>query len=229
MNSFLKAAVISAAITLFLIPAATAQDKPKNDSKPKTGKVEPFVKPATMKDVQSGNPSIRILNDELEIDFPDVEGWERSDPYRYPKGLGYSVQYDSVGGGRITIYVYNGGRKIIANDLSGEVKDEMGRAKSEIFAMEEMGYYENVKEMKSDAVTLGGNAGKVRVLRAVFSLDDTRSNMAGVSKSRTSEIYIFPHQNHFIKIRSTRSKEDGKTPNKAIVALFTEIDNFFTK
>jgi len=228
MNSFLKAASILAVTALFMIPA-TAQDEAKSDPKRKAETVEPIVKPTPVKSGESGNPSIRMFKGELEVDFPDVEGWERSDPYRYPKGLGYSVQYDSIRGGRVTVYVYNGGRKKIANDLSGTVKDEMDRAKGEIYATEEAGYYENVKELTSDTITLGGAGGKLKALRAVFTLDDKRSNMVGVNKSRTSEIYIFPHQNHFIKIRSTRSKEDGKTPNEAIAALFTEIDGFFTK
>ena len=59
-----------------------------------------------------------------DVTFPEVDGWELGDKYRYPTAaLGYSVNYESDTS-RVTVYVYTGGRKVIPNDLNGVVADE---------------------------------------------------------------------------------------------------------
>lgn len=155
------------------------------------------------------------------VEFPEVDGWELSEKHKYPTdALGYSVNYESRSGGRVTVYVYNGGRKTIPNLLTGVVADEMDRAKSDIKAAVDAGAYESAKLIKSEPITLGGTTGSLKVLYTGFDL-------AARGNKLHSEIYLFPYQNYFVKIRATRAKANEKSPDFA--ALLAEIDALFLK
>lgn len=155
------------------------------------------------------------------VNFPDVEGWELSEKYKYPTAdLGYSVNYESREGGRVTVYVYSGGKKKIPSELTGIVADEMKRAKSDINAAVDQGMYQNAKALKSETTTIGGSTGGVKALYASYDLT-ARGN------ALHSEIYIFPYQNYFIKIRATRPKTYAKSA--AIDSLLAELDTVFLK
>lgn len=171
----------------------------------------------------ANNISIKKQPFDLKINFPEVEGWEKDDIQNYPTpALGYSINYESEDGGRVTVYVYNGGRAKIPNDVSHKVlKDEINKAKSEIYQVEKLGHYKNVKEVKNRTMVLGGEAGKVESLHILFSFE------AGANKL-TSEIYLFGFENHFIKIRATRLYEDENTKNEAIETLLAEMDKLFS-
>jgi hypothetical protein len=220
MRSIFKYMIPAVFCCLFLMQAVAAQD----DGKPpapadKTGKTEKTDKPP--KTVDGLAP---ITLKDLAVDFPDVRDWEKGEIQKYPtEDLGFSIDYESEDGGRVTIYVYNGGKKNIPDDLSDKlIKNELNNAKSEIRKVADMGYYQNVKEIKNDTVTLGGASGKVKALHVVY-------NFSSGGRNLTSEIYMLAHQNRFIKIRATRPRDTGENGNKAVAALLAEIDAMFAK
>ena len=201
--------------------AVSAQDKSTGapTGKPeKTEKTEKNDKPE-----KAPNGLAPITLEDLAVNFPEVEGWNAGEIQKYPtEDLGFSVNYESREGGKVTIYVYNGGRKTISSDLADKViKDELNKAKGEIRKVADMGYYQNLKELQNDTVTLGGTTGKVKSLHTLYNFNAGKLNV-------TSEIYIFGHQNRFVKIRATRARDNNENGNKLVVALLKEIDNFFS-
>lgn len=164
------------------------------------------------------------LTQELKIEFPEIDGWEKGEVTKYPSSaLGYSIGYESDKGEIVTVYVYNGGLKVIPNDVNHKtIKDEMDRAKGDIHQVAKMGYYENVKELKNDTITLSGESGKVKALHALLTF---KANGQDVS----SEIFIWSHQNYFIKIRATRKTEKEIVNSKEFTAFLAEMDKLFSK
>ena len=134
------------------------------------------------------------------VEFPEISGWTLAPKYIYPTAdLGYSVNYESPEGGRVIVYVYNGGHTIIPNTLTGVVAEEMNRAKSDIQAAVDSGKYESAKMLRYETVKFGGTRGGVQALFASYDL-----SISGIPLH--SEIYLFPYQNYFVKIRATRPK-----------------------
>jgi hypothetical protein len=203
---------------------AVAQDKPAQPQADKSDKADKNNKTdKTDKKDKTPNDLAPITLNDLAVNFPDVEGWEKSEIQKYPtEDLGFSINYESRHGGRVTIYVYNGGKKKIADGVTDKViKEQLNKAKDEIKQVAEMGYYENLKELKNDTVTLGGTEGKVKVLYTLY-------NFGSGEKYVASEIYIFGHRNRFIKIRATRLRDKNETGNKMVADLLKEIDTFFS-
>jgi hypothetical protein len=167
--------------------------------------------------------SIFAQNEYLKIDFPEVEGWKKGAVTRYPAAaLGYSVNYESKEGGRVTVYVYNGGRsKITSGAKDKVVKDEIEKAKNEIYQVEKMGVYKNVKEHKNETISLGGEKGKVECLHTLFSFTAGENNLS-------SDIYLFGYKDHFIKLRATRLLEKEDVKNQSLTTLFTALDKLFS-
>lgn len=193
------------------ITSIQAQDKPAT----------PQATPPKIEPAKPADKMVRTTPFDGNVEFPEVDGWELSEKHKYPTAqLGYSVNYESPTGGRVTVYVYNGGRKSIPSSLTGVVVEEMDRAKNDIKAAVDAGAYESAKLRKSESITLGGIAGNLKILYTSFDL------VARGNKLH-SEIYLFPYQNYFVKIRATRTKANEKSP--AITALFSEIDALFLK
>jgi len=208
----IKTSILSLILTFSLFSAFTAAQSEAKDQKTKP-EVPKLEKPAT-----PAKPA-RAKNEPL--DFPEVDGWTKGDVQKYPQAeLGYSVNYDAKGSNRVTVYVYNGGRKDIRNSLAGAVKDEIEQAKSEIDAMAEMGVYSDVKVEKDEKTKVGGKAGKIDTLHKVLSFK-ARGNQLH------SEIYIFPFEGNFVKIRATRPKAGGPADEEAVVRLLAEIEAMF--
>lgn len=215
MRSILKYAGLVAFCSLFLMfSGVSAQDN-------KSGKSGDAVKSDKSAKTETVPKTATNISD---IEFPDVEGWEKDEIFRYPtKELGYSVNYESEEAGRVTVYVYNAGLKSIAADINDKaVKNEFDRARSDIKKAGEAGVYEDLKELKNETIMLGGSGGKVNGLYSLFSLKAR-------GQSLSSEIYLFTHLNHFIKIRATRLKEDAGTENKALTKLLAAIGASFSK
>lgn len=157
-----------------------------------------------------------------KVEFPDVDGWEKSDVTTYPTAaLGYSVGYDSPEGGRVTFYVYKGGLEKIPESLTGPVADQMKNAKAEIAAVADAGYYQNVREIRSGTITIGGAEGK----EALYTLYTLSANGVGLE----SEIYLFVYKDHFIKIRATRRPTPKGETNEAFEELMNEVIRVFIK
>ena len=159
-----------------------------------------------------------------EIQFPEVEGWEKGDITTYPTAeLGYSIPYQSETGGILTVYVYNGGNKKIADGIDEQiVKKEFKKAENDIKAYGEAGYYQDVKLVKNETITLGGSGGAVKALYTLFSFKVRGAEV-------DSEIYLFGFQNNFIKIRATRAKGKNGADNEEVKKLLTEIGKIFTQ
>lgn len=215
MRSIFRYSILALFCGLFMMQSIAAQDKstePQTEKTDKTGKTDKTPKglaPVTL--------------DDLAVNFPEVEGWDIGDIQKYPtEDLGFSVNYESRAGGRVTIYVYDGGKKNILDDLTDKtIKSELNSAKNEIKKVAEMGYYKKLKELKNETVTLGGTSGKIKVLYTLynFTSDDTYL---------TSEIYIFGRKNKFIKIRATRPRDENETGDKMVADLLKELDAFFS-
>ena len=223
MRSIFKYALLAVFCGFFLMPTEiTAQDNGKAAPAEKSDKTKKTDK--TDKTDKSVNGVAPVTLKDLAVDFPDVEGWNRDEIQKYPsEELGFSINYESEEGGRVTIYVYNGGKKNIPDDLSDKIlKNELNNARGEIRKVADMGYYQDVKEVKNDTVTLGGAGGKVKALRSLY-------NLSAGGRNLTSEIYLLAHQNRFIKIRATRPRDKDENGNKAVAALLAEIDAMFSK
>jgi hypothetical protein len=159
-----------------------------------------------------------------KIIFPDIEGWVKGELVTYPTPeLGYSIPYQSKEGGTITVYVYNGGIKSIADGVGDQnVITQMKNAENDIKKYGEMGYYENVKLIKSETVTLGGNKGTTKALYSLFAFKIRETEV-------DSEIYLFGHDNNFIKFRATRPKSEYSADNTAVHKFLLEIGKVFAK
>jgi hypothetical protein len=194
-------------VALFLLAASAIAQKP--ESKP-----PPAASPTPLK-LERETP----FNG--DVSFPEVDGWELGEKYRYPTAdLGYSVNYESETS-RVTVYVYSGGRKAIANDLGGVVADEMKKAKSELQAAVEAGLYESADAGKTETITIARDKGMVKALYTPLKLK-ARGNLLN------SEIFIFPYNNYFIKIRAThRTPEGAASPDFA--SLRQALDLLFLK
>ena len=200
---------------------AVAQDDSAGSPTGKPSKVEKTEK--TDKVTKKPNGLASVTLEDLAVNFPEVENWEQSEIQKYPtEDLGFSVNYESREGGRVTIYVYKGGQEKIPDDISDKViKNEFNKSKAEIEKIAAMGYYENLKEVKNETVTLGGKSGKIKALRTLYNFSARDQNLA-------SEIYIFGHKNRFIKIRATRSRSNNESGDKMVVELLEEIDTYFS-
>jgi hypothetical protein len=221
MRTILKFTILTILAVLFLTPVfVSAQEKtdpgsakPRKTDDSITVKIPPAAKQTEEKTSGATNEG---------IEFPEIKDWERDSITTFPDpALGYSIGYESDEGGRVTIYVYNGGLKKIPQDINEKViKEEIERAKNEIIQIGKMGIYQGVKELKNDTVTLGGASGKVKALRSLFYFKVKGEEV-------DSEIYLFSYKNNFIKIRSTRPKSEKGTENKAILNLLAELDKIF--
>jgi len=149
------------------------------------------------------------------VDFPDVEGWTKGEIFVFPEPeLGYSVSYESSEGGRVTVYVYNGGiQKIADGHDSDEIRDQLKKAREEIDKVVDLGYYEKADTVKRDVVAIGsGLQAQREVVELVVS-----------GKKMTSEIYLFGHKNQFVKIRATRALETEGAIHQSVRRLFEAI------
>ncbi len=171
---------------------------------------------------QTGGEQTKSNSGELNIEFPNVEAWDKSKVTRFPRAdQGYMVNYTSEEGGRITAYVYTGGQSKIPSGIEADIlKEELKNAEAGIFYFEEMGYYQNVKKIKDNTVTLGGKNGKVKSLHSLFGFSANGNKL-------TSEIFLFGYKNHFIKFRATRPQKDDESDNKALAAFWKAMDELF--
>lgn len=224
MRSILEYTFIAALCGVFMMQsAAFAQDKSGSakSGKPDSGSTEQTDK-NTKQTEKAPNGLAPITLDDLAVNLPEVDGWEKGDIQKYPtEEMGFSVNYQSRQGGRVTVYVYNGGNKKIGDGAGDKiVKDELNKAKGEIRQMADFGYYENLKELKNETTSLGAN-GKNKVLYALY-------NFGAGDKVAASEIYIFGNQNRFVKIRATRARDNNEAGDKMVADLLKELDAFFS-
>lgn len=169
-------------------------------------------------------PGLASAQDGSAFDFPEVEGWKKGEIIKYPRDfLGSSVTYESEEGGKVTLYFYDGDVPKIpdgANNLA--VKAQMKQAEGEIKIFADRGYYQNVKKVSSGKVKLGGDEGSVEALHSNYNIEIRGAKL-------TSDIFLFGKNNLFIKIRATRTRGDGSTPNKAFDEFLAAMDELFAE
>ena len=155
------------------------------------------------------------------LEFPQISGWTLAPKYIYPTAdLGYSVNYESPEGGRVIVYVYNSGQTTIPNALTGVVVDEMNRAKADIQAAVNSGTYESAKVLRSATVNFGGTSDGLKAIFASYELSISGNQLH-------SEIYVFPYQNYFVKIRATRPK--AYATSGVVVDLLAKLGVLFSR
>ena len=220
-----KVSFLALAVILGLTVSAFAQDsageKGTFKKEPDSTKKESTTTKKNDGDISIGKPKDKSTTQNTSgILFPEVEGWDKSDKTTYPVlGLGYSYNYESADGGRVTIYVYDKRLSEIPDGVSNSaVKDEFKQVKNEISQFGKAGVYQNLKEAKSEIITLGGTSGKIKSLYALFYFTVKGQEMA-------SELYIFGYKNNFIKIRATRPK--SAVNSRELANLLAEIDTVF--
>ena len=165
-----------------------------------------------------------LAQSDATFEFPDVEGWEKSDIIDYGQpGFGYSINYDSDGGSRVSVYVYDSRLPNIESGIKSKtVRDELGNAEMGIAYLGQRGDYQNVKKKGSDTFKLGGDEGKVEALRSSFTF---RSNDA----DRVSHIYLFGYKKNFIKFRVTRLAHADEDDDVAFSKILAAMDDLFAE
>jgi hypothetical protein len=153
-----------------------------------------------------------------KLDLPDVKGWDRTPPRKLPpESGGYSVAYNSPAGTAVTVYVYDRGRSKIPSDLSDEiVKQEWEGARAAVHQLRRPGGYDSVEEESAGERTLGGRKDGRKTLYARF-------RVALQGQKGTSELYVLPYRDRFIKIRITRRGDAGKAEADRLDALFAAL------
>jgi len=157
-----------------------------------------------------------------EIEFPTVDGWTRGEKQIIPDdggGRGHVINYDSKTNGRVTVYIYTRGLKSIPDGLGKLVEEELEGAKAAIRVVAGTGAYGEVKGGKTETITLGGDKGRVKSLRASYVFNRNGQVL-------NSEIYLFGYQDHFIKLRASRP---ASASNEAFAALLLSLDQLFSK
>lgn len=210
MQSSFRITVLLILCVLSALSLQAQSTQPDNSGK-NSGKQTPVVKPTPNETADA------------KLKFPDVDGWNRDEPYKYPTpDMGYSVNFDSPTNGRVTLYVYNGGFPKIPNELTGLVKEELEAAKAGLYGAAEQGIYTNLKGSKTETIVLGGPKGKISSLYSHFT-------MAREGEKVRSDIYLFPYKNNFIKLRVTRPAITDKAMDNSFANLLYEIDTLFSK
>jgi hypothetical protein len=159
----------------------------------------------------------------LKLSFPKVNGWALSPPRKLP-GDGYSVAYNATEERvAVTVYVYNRGLARIPNDLTSEpIRRELDGAKDAIMQAKRLGVYEEVREEASKESTLGGGKESPKALYARFRLRIMKQDTL-------SELYVLPYQNHFVKVRATRTAQDAKKTQASLDRLYTALGRLLEK
>jgi hypothetical protein len=161
----------------------------------------------------------------LKLSFPTVNGWRLAPPRTYPSPGGYSVAYNTTTEDKctVTVYVYNRGLACIPNDITSEpIRREIDGAKDAILQAKRLGVYEEVREEASKESTLGGGKDSPKALYARFRLRIMKQDLL-------SELYVLPYQNHFIKVRVTRSAQDAKKTQASLDRLYTALGRLLEK
>lgn len=154
------------------------------------------------------------------IIFPEIEGWKKGSITTYPNpALGYSINYDSYSGegGRVTVYVYDGGKSDISSDINDiVVRSEFENSRNDILKFANQGVYQNFREIRKQVISVGDKG--IKAHYALFYFTVRGQDVA-------SELYLFSHQGNFIKIRATRPKISEKSSE--FNSLLDEIASVF--
>ena len=154
------------------------------------------------------------------LTFPDsVEGIVRGEVTDYEgknPGLGVSVAYDRPGI-TVTVYLYTLGLRSISSDIASPIlKDHFNQVIQDIYKVEELGYYKNVKNLAQGTTFLKQDNTGPKALFASLSYVQSGTD-------RLSKLYLLGHKNHFVKIRFTYDKAVQKYSEETLKQFLNEI------
>ncbi len=115
-------------------------------------------------------------------------------------GLGYSIRFPARHGWVVDAYIYDFQLKFIPDDIeSSVVREQLTRAKGDIFELGRRGSYANVQEGSEFTI---GRSGRTRFVCATFSY------LRGEKRDLNVESYLCltSWNNKFVKIRMTAPK-----------------------
>jgi hypothetical protein len=160
----------------------------------------------------------------LTLPFPDVKGWHRTEPRKFPQEeAGYSLGYNSADGVVVTVYVYNRGLAQIPSGVASEaVRQEFQKTKDALYEVEKLGIYKAVREEQSGEAKLGGEKGTTRTLHARFRMKVKEQDVG-------TEVRLFAYRNHFIKLRATWSADRQGMSLQTLAGLYSQLDAMFAK
>jgi hypothetical protein len=159
------------------------------------------------------HPETGLVFPETLVEMPMVSltDHEKDNP-----GLGMSIGYNAPGI-TVTVYLYTLGLRSISDDLASPIlKEHFNQVMQDIYKVEELGYYKNVKKLAQGTTFLKqDNTGP----KALFAL---LSYVQG-GTDRLSKLYLLGHKNHFIKIRFTYDKAVQKHSEETLKQFLNEI------
>jgi hypothetical protein len=154
-----------------------------------------------------------------QIEFPDVEGFARSQPNHLPNPQhGYVVSYRSDQDLMIHIYVYNSGlARIPDGATSYVVKEEIMLIEEGLKELKQQGVYTSYKERMSAEVRVGDWPKAPHAQRRLIEIE--RVDVGRI----LTDVYITGYKNHFIKIRCSYPIDKQVESEKAFAPLLTAI------
>ena len=135
----------------------------------------------------------------------NLEFVERTDYEQ--EGAGYSLRYQTKELLKADVYVYDMGIRNLPDGIaSPEIRKEMEAVEGALRKVEQMGKYENVKELGS-GVRKFANL-NTRFLWARFSYEQSAGEGVAFDRTRISDTFLLTHRGHFLKVRITTKRED---------------------
>lgn len=142
-----------------------------------------------------------------------VKGEKHDFEKKYP-GLGISVPYNAPGI-TLTIYKYNMGMKKIPEDTSSKVLQKHFKIiQSNIYSLEKEGKYKSVKKLLTETTDIGKEK---KALHSEFEYIQS-------GKKRKSHIYLWVHNDNFIKIRFTYDIEKKEVAEKDLKLVLKDLN-----
>ncbi len=150
--------------------------------------------------------------------FEDVNGFERLDTHHFKgRGLGYSVDYRSKSGIRISVYVYDFELPEIPDGpFSPLIKQQYENSKRDIIQAKEQGAYQEAEELANEVIVLGEDDEAPKLRKATFRV--RRSD-----KDWISYIYLTGYKKHFLKVRSTLPADNRAACEKEAAAVLAQL------
>jgi len=155
----------------------------------------------------------------LKMDFPNVEGFTRSEPKHFPNPKhGYVVSYAAKQDLVVNVYVYNSGLDRIPDGASSDVvKEEIKLIEEGLKELKRQGAYKSYTERASGESRVGDSPKAASAQRRLFEID-----RADVGRILT-DVYITGYNNHFVKIRLSYPADKQADLEKAVAPVLTAL------
>lgn len=160
-----------------------------------------------------------LNNRTVQMDFPDITGFTRSQPNHLPNPQhGYVIAYKSDQDLMVNVYVYNSGLERIPDGAASiAVKEEIRLAEVALAALTRKGMYRSYKERMSGEVRVGNWPKAPNAQRRLFEIDRVDTGRI------LTDVYITGYKDHFVKIRCSYPLEKQVESEKAVVPVLTAL------